>query len=70
MNKFVDWGVKLSMITGDCWYSSAKNLKFLKEQKLGVVIGIVANRQVSVNKGKYQRVDSLEIEEKICNILS
>ena len=61
LNEVINWGVKPNIITGDCWYSSVKNLKFLKEQrtshgahftslpvssKLGIMIGIAANRQV------------------------
>lgn len=63
LNEVMSWGIKPELITSDCWYSSVKNLKFLKDKKLGIMMGIAANRQVSVNQGQYQRVDSLEIEE-------
>ena len=39
----------------------AYNLKFLRKQELGFMMGIAKNRQVSIIKGKYQSVESLEI---------
>ena len=47
LNEVMSWGIKPKLITSDSWYSSVKNLKFLKEKKLGIMMGIAANRQVS-----------------------
>ena len=63
LTEVINWGLKPKTITGDSWYSSVKNLKFLRKKELGIMMGISKNRQVSVNKGKYQRVDTLKIEK-------
>ena len=62
LSEVVAWGLRPSYVTGDSWYSSKENLKFLKKQELGFMIGIAKNRQVSIKKGEYQSVESLDIE--------
>ncbi len=58
------WGLKPRMVTGDSWYSSIANLKFLKNQKLGFLFGIEKNRIVSSQPGNPQQVRNLEIPEE------
>jgi urease beta subunit len=49
------------MVTGDSWYSSKENLKFLRDQKLGFMIGIARNRQFAMTPGKYTAVKNIQI---------
>lgn len=63
LKEVIYWGVKPIFVTGDCWYSSVKNLKFLRNQELGIMMGIAKNRQVSMNNSKYQSVEEIEIDE-------
>lgn len=60
----INWGLKPSIVTGDSWYSSIANLKFLKNQKLGFLFGVEKNRTVSNQPGKYQQVSSLDIPDE------
>ena len=62
LSEVVAWGLRPSYVTGDSSYSSKENLKFLKKQELGFMIGIAKNRQVSIKKGEYLSVESLDIE--------
>ena len=55
------WGLNPEMVTGDTWYSSRENLKFLKNQKLGFMMGIAQNRQVALIQGKYTAVKNIVI---------
>ena len=55
------WGLKPAWVTGDCWYSSATNLKFLKNEKIGFLFGVANNRTVSVEKGSFVQVQTLEV---------
>jgi urease beta subunit len=55
------WGLKPQMVTGDSWYSSRENLKFLRNQKLSFMMVIARNRQVAITPGKYTAVKNLEI---------
>jgi len=55
------WGLQPQMITGDSWYSSRENLKFLRNQKVGFMMGIAKNRQVAITPGKYTAVGELKI---------
>ena len=55
------WGLQPQMVTGDSWYSSKENLNFLRNQKLGFMMGIAKNRQVAMIPEKYTAVKNLEI---------
>ena len=58
------WGLKPKMVTGDSWYSSVANLKFLRNQKLGFLFGVEKNRIVSNEPGKHQQVKTIEIPDE------
>jgi hypothetical protein len=58
------WGLKPRIVTGDSWYSSIANLKFLRNQKLGFLFGVEKNRTVSIEPGKYQQVGCLVIPDE------
>ena len=55
------WGLKPSIVTGDSWYSSIANLKFLRNQKLGFLFGVEKNRTISNQPGKYEQVSTIAI---------
>lgn len=63
VKEVLEWGLKPNVVTGDSWYSSQENLKFLKKQKLGFLMGIAKNRQVSITPGSFTSVSNLEIPE-------
>jgi hypothetical protein len=60
----IDWGLKPRLVTGDSWYSSVENLKFLRNQKLGFLFGVEKNRTVSNEPGKYCQVSAIEIPDE------
>ena len=60
----INWGLKPRIVTGDSWYSSIANLKFLRNQKLGFLFGVEKNRTGSNQPGKYQQVSSLDIRDR------
>ena len=55
------WGLQPEIVTGDSWYSSKENLKFLRNQKLGFMMGIAKNRQLAMTTGKYTAVKNIKI---------
>ncbi len=55
------WGLKPSWVTGDSWYSSLENLKFLRNEKVGFLFGVANNRLVSVERGTSVQIGTLEI---------
>ena len=55
------WGLKPAWVTGDSWYSSLENLKFLRNEEVGFLFGIASNRQVSIERGNQQSVKDLDI---------
>ena len=57
------WGIELTWVTGDSWYSSIENLKFLRNEKVGFLFGIANNRQVSIERGTFLQVQNLTIPE-------
>jgi hypothetical protein len=56
IEEVIAWGLKPKIVTGDTWYSSQENLKFLRNKKLGFLMGIAKNRKVSVQPGVYNQV--------------
>lgn len=64
VEEVIAWGLNSWLVTGDSWYSRVENLKFLKHQKLGFLLGIEKNRTVSNHPQDYRQVKSLEIPEE------
>jgi hypothetical protein len=58
------WGLKPAWITGDSWYSSNNNLKYLKNKGLSFLFGVATNRLVSLEKGKEVQVQTLAMTEE------
>lgn len=46
----LDWGLEPSTVTGDSWYCSRENLKFLRNKELGFLMGVAKNRKVSIER--------------------
>lgn len=57
------WGVEPDWVTGDSWYSSLANLKFLRNAEVGFLFGIAENRKASLEQGKKVQVQTLSIPE-------
>lgn len=57
------WGIEPAWVTGDSWYSSLENLKFLRNEKVGFLFGVASNRQVSIERGTSVPVRDVEIPD-------
>jgi len=60
----LSWGLEPSWVTGDSWYSGLSNLKLMREHQQGFLFALESNRLVSVAKGRWSQVQSLEIPEE------
>lgn len=58
------WGLRPAFVTGDSWYSCVKNLKTIKNHRLGFLFAVENNRLVSVEKGAWRQVQQLDIPEE------
>ncbi len=56
----LEWGLSPAFVTGDSWYSSLANLKFIRKQGLNFMFAIESNRLVSVERGQYIQIQTLE----------
>lgn len=63
VSEVLKWGLKPDVVTGDSWYASIENLKFLRKQELSFLFGIEKDRIISTQKGFYQQVCQTEIPE-------
>lgn len=54
------WGLQPAWVTGDSWYSSLGNLKFIRKQKMNFMFGIENNRVVSEVRGQYIQIQKFE----------
>lgn len=59
LQEVLSWGFTPLFVTGDSWYSSIENLKFIRKCGPGILFGIDSNRIISVEKGNYCQVQSL-----------
>jgi hypothetical protein len=57
------WGLEPSWVTGDSWYSGVSNLKLIRHHQRGFLFALESNRLVSLVKGTWAQVQSLEIPE-------
>ena len=55
------WGLRPAFVTMDSWYSSIENLKFLRNQEVGILTGLENNRIVSCAPHQYEKIQELEI---------
>ena len=63
MRQIRDWGLKPSWVTGDSWYASLGNLKFLRNEGMGFLFGVANNRKVSLEQGQEVQIQTLEIND-------
>ena len=59
----IQWRIEPARVTGDSWYSSLENLKFLRNEKVGFLFGIASNRKFSVTRGTSVSVKDVDIPE-------
>src|SRR2546421_12755916 len=52
-----------ALVTADSWYSGVENLKFLRKQGLGFLIGLEENRIVSEHPHEYVPVEALALPQ-------
>lgn len=55
------WGLRPLWVSADSWYASIENLKFLRNQEVGFLVGLEANRIVSTTPGCYEQVGKVEL---------
>ena len=58
------WGLRPGRVSADSWYSSLKNLKFLRQEEIGFLVGLKSNRTISTQPGAYQQVEQADIPEE------
>lgn len=51
LTEVISWGLAPAWVTGDSWYSSLDNLKFIRKQNLNFMFGIESNRIISSELG-------------------
>ena len=61
LTEVLSWGLEPAYVTGDSWYSCIKNLKTIKNHQLGFLFALEANRLVSLVKGTWVQVQSLDV---------
>lgn len=61
LQEIKSWGVEPDWVSGDSWYSSLPNLKFLRNEEVGFLFGVAENRKVSLAQGKEVQIQSLDI---------
>jgi len=60
LSEALAFGLSPAWVTGDCWYSSLDNLKFIRKKEINFLFGIESNRRISIERGQYIQVQTLE----------
>jgi len=60
IEEIISWGLPFAWVTGDSWYSSLENLKFLRKRNLNALFGVENNRIFSEEKGSYIQAQKIE----------
>lgn len=60
LTEVLKWGISPSWVTGDSWYSSLENLKFIRKLGLNSMFGIENNRCISIERGQYTQIQQIE----------
>lgn len=55
------WGLQPTIVTGDSWYASTANFKFLRNQELSFLFGLEKNRIISTQASQYQQIGTVDI---------
>lgn len=53
------WGLRPAWVSADSWYASIDNLKFLRNQEVGFLVGLESNRIVSTVPGVYEQIGKI-----------
>jgi len=61
VNEVLGWGLQPTWITGDSWIVYLDNLKCVRHNTLSFMFAVKRNRLVSVEKGTYVQIQSLEV---------
>ena len=61
LNEVVDWGLSPKLVTGDSWYGSVDNLKWIRRKEMDAMFAVEKDRQVSTQKGIYLQVQQTEV---------
>ena len=56
----LSWGLRPAWITGDSWYASIANMKFIRKLGINFMFGIENNRTISIERGQYIQIQTLE----------
>lgn len=64
LTEVLSWGLEPGWVTGDSWYSGVDNLKLIRHHQQGFLFALESNRLVSLEKGTWSQVQSLEIPEQ------
>src|SRR5689334_22441630 len=63
VEEVLGWGLRPTVVSTDSWYSGLENLKFLRKEGLGFLIGLEKNRIVSEREHEYVAVEALALPE-------
>ncbi len=61
LSEVLAWGLEPDFVTGDSWYSCVKNLKAIKNHRLGFLFALESNRVVSIEEGTWIQIQKLDI---------
>lgn len=64
LNEVLEWGLSPKLVTGDSWYASVDNLKWIRRKQMDAMFAVEKDRQVSTQRGVYLQVQHAQLGEE------
>ncbi len=64
LQEVLDWGLKPALVTGDSWYASLDNFKYLRRKRLNFLFAVESDRLISNAPKQYQNVSQVEVPQE------
>jgi len=64
IEEILSWGVHPAIVTGDAWYASVENMKFLDQKHILWLFGLKENRIVSETAHEHRAISDIDIPQE------
>lgn len=61
LDEVLDWGLSPKIVTGDSWYGSVDNLKWIRRKQMDALFAVEKDRKISTQQGVYLQVQQAQV---------
>lgn len=64
LDEVLAWGLKPQLVSGDTWYASGENLRWIRRHQLDAFFAVEIDRLISRQKGVYEAVGKVDVPDE------